>query len=133
MLPDLPTAMPKLTEKAVDILAPDPDHDQFIWDSDLAGFGVRVYPTGRRVYIAQYRTAAGQTRRQSLGQHGTITTEQARRKAQEVLSQARLGHDPNGERYAARTATTMTQLCGIGADGEQASKVMETNCTDVSR
>ena len=32
--------------------------DTVFWDSELLGFGVRVYPTGRKVYVVQTRAAA---------------------------------------------------------------------------
>ena len=33
--------------------------DTVFWDRDLTGFGVRVYPTGGKVYVAQARGARG--------------------------------------------------------------------------
>jgi len=53
-------------------------NDYFIWDDDLPGFGLRVFTTGRRSYVVQYR-AKGRTRRFTLGLHGVWTPETARK------------------------------------------------------
>ena len=45
--------MAKLTKRYVDSIV-EPDQETILWDDDLAGFGVRVYPTGRKVYVVQY-------------------------------------------------------------------------------
>ena len=44
----------------------------FFWDRDLRGFGVRVYATGRKVYVVQTRGPNG-PKRVSLGLHGEIS------------------------------------------------------------
>ena len=67
--------------------------DATFWDRELPGFGVRVYPSGSRVYIAQGRGPAG-IRRVTLGRHGAITPEQARKKAGTTISRIRQGEDP---------------------------------------
>ena len=64
-----------LSGRAVDALAVS-ERDVIVWDRDLAGFGVRVYPTGRKVYVVQSR-AGGGPRRVTLGTHGEITATQA--------------------------------------------------------
>ena len=45
----------KLTKRAVEGLETR-DRDYFIWDSDMRGFGLRVYPSGKKTYLIQYRT-----------------------------------------------------------------------------
>ena len=53
--------MPRLTKRVVDSLEARAA-DYFQWDDELPGFGVRVWPTGRKIYVAQYR-AGRRTRR----------------------------------------------------------------------
>ena len=53
------------------------DKDTVYWDRELSGFGVRVYASGRKVYVVQTR-AQGRSRRVTVGRHGVITAEQAR-------------------------------------------------------
>ncbi|MEI7607768.1 MAG: site-specific integrase [Rhodospirillaceae bacterium] len=104
--------MAKLTKKVLDALRPDPDgRELFVWDGALAGFGVRVLPSGVKSYLIQYRTTEGRTRRLALGKVGTLTPDEAREAAREKLAAAAKGADPSGERHAARTAMTVTELC----------------------
>ena len=44
----------KLTKRTVDALEVE-EKDAVFWDRDLAGFGVRVHATGRKVYVVQSR------------------------------------------------------------------------------
>ena len=68
--------------------------DAVFWDRYLAGFGVRVYPTGRKIYVVQSRGPGG-LRRVSLGRHGELAAEQARKKAVGVIDRIKLGEDPD--------------------------------------
>lgn len=68
--------MAKLTKRTVDGLDAR-DKDYFEWDNELAGFGIRVWPTGKKTYVAQYRSGK-QTRRFKIGAHGALTVEEAR-------------------------------------------------------
>ncbi len=82
----------RLTKRSVDALATGPK-DTVFWDRDLAGFGVRVYRTGRKVYLAQARGPAGLTRF-GLGAHGAVTAEAARKRAAAIIPRLRRGHPP---------------------------------------
>ena len=62
--------------------------DYIVWDRDLAGFGVRVYPSGRKVYVVQAR-AGGAPRRVTLGADGALGAERARSRAETVLAEIR--------------------------------------------
>ena len=52
--------------------------EYMLWDGEIPGFGVRVLPSGRRSYLVQYRVGT-RSRRLSLGAHGVLTSEQARK------------------------------------------------------
>ena len=67
--------------------------DTVFWDHDLPGYGVRVYPTGRKVYVVQSRGPGG-PKRVTLGRHGEIPAEQARGKAAGVIDRIKRGEDP---------------------------------------
>ena len=67
--------------------------DAVFWDRDLAGFGVRVHTTGRKVYVVQSRGPGG-LRRLSLGPHGDLFPQEARKQAQAVIDRIKRGMDP---------------------------------------
>ena len=62
-------------------------------DVGVSGFGVRVYPSGSKVYLVQTRSG-GKSRRVTIGRHGLVTAEQARRKAAGVIAAIKAGEEP---------------------------------------
>jgi integrase len=101
--------MPKLTKRVVES-AGIKAAEYFLWCDELPGFGVRIYPSGRRGYLVQYR-AEGRTRRAKIGLHGPVTAEEARRAALALLGQVAKGEDPAEERATRRAAMTVRELC----------------------
>ncbi len=81
------------------------DRDVIVWDSQLPGFGVRAYPSGRKVYVVQARSR-GAPRRVTLGAHGELTPERARKRAAAVIERLKAGLDP----AAAPDETTVADL-----------------------
>ena len=80
--------------------------DRFLWDTDLAGFGLKVTPAGARVYVVQYR-AARRLRRYTIGRHGSPwTPEAARREAARLLGIIARGDDPAQAKEAAKAEPT---------------------------
>ncbi|ESR25177.1 tyrosine-type recombinase/integrase [Lutibaculum baratangense] len=101
--------MAKLTKRLIDGLEPK-SSDYFEWDDELPGFGVRVWPTGRKVYVAQYR-AGVRTRRVKVGTYGPLTVEEARKEAKGILGDVARGEDPQEDRVTRRKSLTVSQLC----------------------
>ena len=60
------------------------------WDRMLSGFGVRVYPTGSKVYIVQTRKG-GRSQRVTVGRHGVVTAGQARDRAALIIARIKSG------------------------------------------
>ena len=69
----------RIRQRTVDRLSVD-DRDTIFWDRDLHGFGVRVYPSGTKVYVVQAR-GQGRSQRITLGRHGALSADEARRRA----------------------------------------------------
>ncbi len=102
----------KITKRIVDAAAPG-EREYAIWDSEISGFGLRVYPTGRKAYCLKYRVGGGRggtARKPTIGTHGTITAEQARAIAKDWSAEIRRGGDPSAARTASRNAPLMADL-----------------------
>ncbi len=82
----------RLTKRIVERLKTE-GKDAIFWDRDLAGFGVRVHTTGRKLYIVQSRGPAG-LKRVTLGRVGTETVDVRRREAAAVIDRIKRGEDP---------------------------------------
>jgi integrase len=100
--------MPKITKRLVEA-AEVREKDYIICDNELRGFAVRVLPSGKRYYLVQYRIGT-RYRRMSIGQHGVLTAETARRAAFNLLAAVKDGKDPAGDRKEGRTALTVAEL-----------------------
>ena len=62
--------------------------DIIVWDRDVKGFGLKVTPSGKKVYLAFYRTQSGQQRKPTIGVHGKVTAEEARQIAKRWIAAA---------------------------------------------
>ena len=85
------------------------EKDTVFWDRELTGFGVRVYPTGARVYIAQARGPEG-PKRVAVGRHGVIHAKQARRRAALIISRVKAGEAPVPEPMKPAGGPTVAEL-----------------------
>lgn len=105
--------MARLTKRTVD--AAEKGSTRYtIFDDDLKGFGLRVYPSGEKSWIVEYRpNGGGRTvakRRLTLGPVGKLTPDAARKAAKAALASAQLGADPVREKELARRALTFAEL-----------------------
>ena len=80
-----------ISKHTVDALTAD-GKDALYWDRDLPGFGVRVSASGRKTYVVQCRGPSG-SRRVTIGQHGTIAPEQARKQAAAIIDRIKRGEE----------------------------------------
>ena len=99
----------KLTKRIVDALKAT-DRDRIVFDDKIAGFGLRIKPSGCKSYLIQYRNEGGRTRRLTLGKHGPLTTEKARELARRRLGEVEDGADPSAERRSIRGEPTVGDL-----------------------
>ena len=68
------------------------EKDTILFDKKLSGFGLRIHPSGRKVYVVQTRIE-GRTRRIVIARHGEMRLAQARRRAREMLARIRAGEN----------------------------------------
>ena len=86
----------KISHRTVEALTV--EKDTVFWDSELSGFGVRVYPTGSKFYIVQTRARGRPGKRVTVGRHVVITPTEARRRAALVIARIKSGEEPAPER-----------------------------------
>jgi hypothetical protein len=88
------TSRAKLTKGYLDRVKPGAK-DEFHWDSEVKGFGLRVSPAGKVSFIVQGRVqGSAREARLTIGSYGIFTPDQARNVAREHLRSMRLGVDP---------------------------------------
>lgn len=98
----------KLTKRVVESVTPDSTKRIFLWDTEVTGFCVRIYPSGKKTYFLQYRNKNKKTHKIKLGVHGTTTTELAREKAVKLSLSISVGEDPSVSLPAVKEATPRT-------------------------
>lgn len=101
--------MPVLSKRVVDAAAPREKEYQ-VFDAEVPGLALRVRPSARKVYVLFYRTLTGRKRTLTLGVHGAITPDQARRLARLRLADVTRGEDPAAERQRVRRAPDLAAL-----------------------
>jgi integrase len=92
--------------RTVEALAP----GSTLWDTGVRGFGVRRQQDSAS-YIIKYR-AGGRQRFLTIGQHGRLTPDQARREARRLLGLVAGGNDPADAKAqaASRAADTLRKI-----------------------
>jgi len=101
-------ASANITKRAVDAAKPR-KADSYLWDKELRGFGLKITPAGRKVYLVQYQLGGrkGRTRRVTIGNHGEITPSFARAEAKRLLGEIAAGRDPAVERDKANASRSV--------------------------
>ncbi len=87
----------RLTKRVVEALSTRLARGERFYDLTLAGFGVAVYPGGRKSFFLDYGSK-DRRRRMKLGEFGPLTLEQARKKAEVISGRVVDGADPLAER-----------------------------------
>lgn len=91
----------KLTKSVIDGIQP-AKRDAIYWDAELKGFGIKVTPTGRKVFVVQHRPKGhrGAPRKYTIGKFGEWTIQQARNRARDVLNDSAKGIDQGARQRA---------------------------------
>jgi hypothetical protein len=84
----------KLSKSVIDTL-PSAVSDVVYWDKSCPGFGVKVTPKGRKVFIVLYRSggADSKLRKYTIGPYGRVTLHRARVAAQKAFAARAEGRD----------------------------------------
>lgn len=103
----------KITKRVVD--AAEPRSTRYtLFDSDVKGFGLRVFPSGQKSYVFEYRAGEGgrsaSKKRVTIGNAAEFTPDEARKLADKLRSSVKVGKDPQGDKATARAAVTVETL-----------------------
>jgi hypothetical protein len=80
----------KLAPKLIEYLKAPSSRRIDVWDTVLQGFGVRVSPTGRKVWFVMVRPDRRQ-RRATIGTYPAVSLAEAREQARQIIRDAQLG------------------------------------------
>ena len=101
----------RLTKSAIDGL-PVLSKDTLYWDAGVPGFGVKVTPKGRKVFLVMYRLAGAgsRLRKYTIGPYGRITLPMARAQAQKIFAARMDGRDPAEEKKQSRRRLVVDRI-----------------------
>ncbi len=104
--------MPRLTQRQVDTIQPDPERRITIWDDLLKGFGVRVHPSGRKTFVVCYRPHdTRKFRWLTLGSASVLSAAEARKRAGVALAVVASGQDPADKKPSHTTPDPRLAQC----------------------
>ena len=84
----------KLTDARIDKLKAK-DVEYTVWDNRIAGFGVRIRPSGRKSYV-YHRHATGQSRKITIGPVALWSADEARRECMKIWERMQSGERAEG-------------------------------------
>jgi len=79
-------------------------------DTEIKGFLLKVYPSGKKVYYLDYRTKDGQRKSFQIGSHGNITPAQAREVAALRAADVAHGKDIQKEKQEAKKKASQQKM-----------------------
>ena len=110
------------------------ERDTVFWDRELTGFGIRVYPSGGKVFVAQARGPDGpnkpnKPRRITVGRHPVLSAEQARQRAALIIARVKAGaglgqkFSCHGKRFCVCLGSRLTNPPNTLAKAERGSGI----------
>src|SRR6516164_1914442 len=101
----------RLIKSTIDSL-PVLENDTVYWDAGLPGFGVKVTPKGRKVFLVMYRVAGAgsRLRKYTIGPYGRVTLPMARTQAQKIFAARLDGRDPAEEKRQSRRRLVVDRI-----------------------
>ncbi len=101
----------KLTKRVIDSLSPAKDWD-VRWDSELSGFGIRLYSGGKKSFVLSYRVM-GQKKLMVIGSYGSLTLDEAKNIAKVKLVEIIQGKDPGLDKQKKSKTLSMTEFANL--------------------
>jgi len=119
------TMRAKITKRTVDA-AKHGKRDSFIWDTDVKGFGLKMTPAGKKIFIFQFRKPRKKTPvRMTIGEYGEpfgengppLTADKARKEAEKHRGDVNRSVYPDEKKKQlaqdAKASITVSELCDL--------------------
>jgi integrase len=103
----------KITKRLIDSLKPLKDEELIVKDTELAGFGYRLQPSGAASYFVKYYMLDGPRRRDARIKVAgkAAPPDEARAKARLLLAEVAMGRNPSARRHEERQALLVAEIC----------------------
>jgi len=104
----------KLSKRNIDAIKPPVGgkRQETYRDTDLKGYSLRVFASGRKVFMLEYRLGPGQPRKMfKLGDYGALTPDAAKMEYEKKLALIPKGIDPQDKRAKEASMPTLKQWC----------------------
>lgn len=86
------------------------DHHFEVTDTDIAGFKLKLYISGTMTFSLMYTAPDGRRLRFTMGNYPALSVQAARKMAEQLYSQVKLGGDPQREKQVARAVKPIPKL-----------------------
>src|SRR5215472_800215 len=105
----------KLTKRVIEA-AEAAARDQYLWDAEVKGFGLKITPAARKVFVFQYRMGGRgtKTERYTIGEYRSpYTVDGARGEAVRLFADVKAGRNPcEAKRIERRSEPNRARLFG---------------------
>jgi integrase len=118
----------KLTKRVIEAAEP-AARDQYFWDAEVKGFGLKITPAGRKVFVFQYRMGGrgARTERYTIGEYKSpYRVDGARTEAVRLLAEVKAGRNP-------ADAKRQSDNCRVPLFGELAAEFIERHAKPNTR
>jgi integrase len=123
----------KISKRTVDALGT-PEKRGWAWDAEIKGFGIALRSSGVHSYVFNYRDAYGRQKNITIGKVGSMTPDEARRRAEKLRRDVSDGRSPVDDKRTAKLAMTMGELFDRYLESERFKrKASSTQAVDRGR
>ena len=103
----------KITKRIVDDAEPRTVR-YTIFDTEVRGFGLRIFPSGQKSWVFEYKGVEGgrkaTTKRVTIGRVTEFTPDEARKLADRFRARVKVGQDPQSEKAKRREALKLSEV-----------------------
>jgi len=121
----------KLTEARVKRAHRPKTGQDFLWDTDVKGFGLRILPSGSRTFWYQYRPRGGKGRMVRIGAYPAISVAKARKIASTYAGKVAEGGNPAADLHAERMRDKATLRVLLAESGPYSQELERRSVVNI--